>query len=610
MKHIVPGGYYSYDSTNKKIWLSYPYYRLGLENIESIRNLTRGIIYYHRKNSNTNVTCANGCITHTCPCIDSSNDKIQIVLRTPILDSLEELEPVDGVVTVETAGKVLVLPTGNASIIPCFNEYTLSNSRLTLAESPFGGFKGTPADYCPGTILVTADDVYLTDIAGQNSSKVLGAGKLKELGLLSVDTTAHTITEEFIVKNDGTGTDVQVIDACDALTGWSIYQGSGGLSINNSKLTLVGKSDPSGYFIACKTFSARDLSSCRFLKYLISSSIAGNAYWYIGSSTVGSNCARTYPAKSYFSIPANTEKTIIAAFKAPQSASSNANPASVVGTPNWSAVTTILLGVHISPYTDVSVCIDDIIACNAPPTQLEFSVPDNLSPVSIAVYTHNGTAYQLASTHSLDSTYALVAQTSANFTSLDSTKFDDVYGTGLGRVVFPKGSAGESKTGSSGTITYSTNTGTSKRIGLKINLPPSDNGRTNFNKCRIKTILYYTMDTNGVGSASYDFADSTNASYGLQNVIYPWVAILDESHDIIDFYLPTHRFKNLSFKRNESGQIYELSLYSGNGLLYHGQISYTGLTTDSDSNNIPDCLEEAVNGSITQFLKNYEMVID
>ena len=77
----------------------------------------------------------------------------------------------------------------------------------------------------------------------------------------------------------------------------------------------------------------------------------------------------------------------------------------------------------------------------------------------------------------------------------------------------------------------------------------------------------------------------------------------------IDFYLFTHRPQNLSFKRDETGTIYSLSLYPGAGSVYHGQIPFADLTRDTNSDSVPDCLEAAVNGSVTKFLANYSMVI-
>ena len=123
-------------------------------------------------------------------------------LRTPSAP-FKRIDPQGESITIETEGKVLVLPSGNPDILPLNNEYTLNSNRLTIAESPFGGLKGSGSpDYCVGTVnIIEGDGVYLHDVNGQNSSKTLSAGKLKELNLLSVDTTNHSITEEFVVAN-------------------------------------------------------------------------------------------------------------------------------------------------------------------------------------------------------------------------------------------------------------------------------------------------------------------------------------------------------------------------------------------------------------------------
>jgi hypothetical protein len=43
--------------------------------------------------------------------------------------------------------------------------------------------------------------------------------------------------------------------------------------------------------------------------------------------------------------------------------------------------------------------------------------------------------------------------------------------------------------------------------------------------------------------------------------------------------------------------------------LYHGRVTHCNPALDSDSNNIPDCLEASIEGSITKFLQSYGMVI-
>jgi len=610
MRVIVPGGFYSHNSALKKIWLDYSYYGLGVENVESIKNITRNSIIYSVKRSIPGITFSNGCITYSRECYSEDSDKLQIVLRTPIEDSLELLEATEGVITLDTSGKVIVLPTGIPEVLPLFNESTLNPNRLTIAESPFGGLKGSGSpDYAPGTLSTPTDGVYLTDITGQNSTKTLTAGKLKELGYLTVDTAEHTITQEFTVRNDGVNNPT-VIDNCNAATGWtpdSIYGGGTSITSDGEKITFSGSTISPGYMLMYKNVTAVNASQHNFLIITARASVQTRMYISVGSTL---NARSTWD-KSNVSFVPDTITTFIVPLKAPASTNANLNPSAITGTPNWSSLAFLRIGVNSTTGgVPVTLEIYDISICNGTSAYIEAQVPDNLSPTSLALYTHNGTAYQLASTHSLDGAYSQVAQTSANFTFPDGTKFDDVYGAaGAGRAVYPKGGAGETKAGSSGNITYSANEGSSKRIGLRVDLPPSDNGRTNFNKCRIKTILTYAPDAENNYSASYDFADSTNTSYGLQNMVYPWAALLNPETGIIDFYLHTHRPTSLSFKRDETGTIHKLSLYPGSGSIYHGQITFDDLTLDSDSDLIPDCLEASVNGSITQFLKNYGMVI-
>lgn len=510
-------------------------------------------------------------------------------------------------ISIDTTGKVLVLPTGNDTL-PLFNEKTLNSNRLTIAESPFGGLKGSGSpDYAVGTVSTATDGVYLTDLSGTNSTKTMSAGKLKGLGLLSVDTVNHTVTEEFIIRNDNSGTDVQVIDACDAITNFSMLAGTGTLSIENGRLKVTGTADGSGNF-QVKNVSVANLSTKNFLCVQLETSVSSVAYLKIASDSNGLK-RKVWNDVNRFPLNTSVAKQFILPIKASQGMTGSL-PSYDSGDIDLSNVIYFVFGVTgLAASQNITIYIDNITACNGTSAQVEVAAPDNLSATSLALFTHNGTSYQLASTHSLDSVYSQVSQTSANFTALDSTKFDDVYGTGLGRAVFPKGSVGETKTGSSGTIIYSGNKGTSQRIGLKVNLPPSDDGRTNFNKCRMKLVLNYATDSNGVRSTSYDFDNSSNTSYGLQNLVKPWIALYDPASNLLDFYLFTHRPKNLNFKRDESGQIYELTLFPGNGMIYHGQITHCNLTADDNANSIPNCLESSVEGSLTKFLQAYGMVI-
>jgi hypothetical protein len=543
----------------------------------------------------------------------------------------ERLEFHGDSVSLDTSGKVLVLPSGNPDILPSHNEYVLNSNRLTIAESPFGGLKGPGSpDYAPGTLYTPTDGVYLTDLSGTNSTKTLTAGKLAELEDLSVDTTNHKITEEFVIQNDSLGSDIQVIDDGSSTTGWVNADGTGVISVDTGRLKVVGNAAANGKHSI--TISKNlDLSSKAFITVEIECTNACYLMFTMKSNTyyMGWSSGTTR-----FPIAANTRTKFVLPINAP-SGSTGSNPDLRDASYSNASINQLYVGViGLGSEVANTFYVDNIQACNGTWAQVEVAVPDNLSATSLSLYTHNGTAYQLCSTHSLDGAYSQVSKTSANCTFLDGTKLDDVYGTGAGRAVFPKGSAAATVNGSTGSLTYSENRGTDKRIGLKVDLPPSDNGRTNFNKCRIKTVISYAADSAGKYSASYQFSDTTSASTGLQNLSKPWIALYDPAKTEIDFYLFTYRPKNLEFKRDESGNIHELKLYPGNGQIYHGQITHCDLTRDTDSDLIPDILGRhpyhfvtadgaayttadgayfdfslLFDGSVTKFLEAYGMVI-
>jgi hypothetical protein len=417
-------------------------------------------------------------------------------------------------ITIETEGKVLVLPSGNPDILTSHNEYTLNSNRLTIAESPFGGLKGSGSpDYCVGTVnIIEGYGVYLQDVNGQNSSKTLSAGKLKELNLLSVDTTNHSITEEFIVANTAESNNPTVIDDCDSTDGWVQNTGTvSNISVENGKLKIVGTASAAGNLAIQKNI-ALDLSTFAFLSLSLTSSNAG---WARIGLYSGGYVIYKFWENSRFSIAANTETRYNLPILSPVG-TNGSNAFSAVREFSTNTVTRIVAGIGgLTSGQAVTFYLDNITADTAKSATIEVQVPDNLSATSLSLYTHNGTAYQLCSTHSLDGAYSQISQTSANCTILDGTKLDDVYGTGAGRAVFPKSSAGTTVNGSTGSITYSENRGTDKRIGLKFNLPPSDNGRTNFNKVRAKLVINYT-DT--VGNVVPDLSGNNNTGTILANV--------------------------------------------------------------------------------------------
>jgi len=121
---------------------------------------------------------------------------------------------------------------------------------------------------------------------------------------------------------------------------------------------------------------------------------------------------------------------------------------------------------------------------------------------------------------------------------------------------------------------------------------------TGYNESTIDRVQY----TAGTHTFTYD----TDANTGLLNLIYPFISIFDPASNTADFFLATDRINALSIIVNSSNVITSLTVGVRNGLLYHGQIVYPDLTKDSNSDGIPDFLEEAMPGSITTFLKTYD----
>lgn len=476
---------------------------------------------------------------------------------------------------------------------------------LTNSESPFGGVKSSIPDFCPGTVnVVSGDEVYLTDMSGTNSTKTLGAGKLKELGLLTIDTVAHTITEEFLLGNTATSNTPSVIDACINTTGWSIVDGTGTISIENGRLKITGTSSASGYFRIQKT-NASDLSQFKFLCFSLQSTLAGNAHFtYYG---VGYSGSIGWSGSAY-SVPQNINKNFVLAISNNSGQSPLPNSVSSF---TFSNAGIIKLGlINLTPNTSITMYVGAISKDNPVTAQIEIQTNNHLADTSAQIYTHNGTTSQLYRTCKLDSTYTDVSVADANFTLANGTKISDVYGSGLGRSIFPKGSAGETKQGSleGSSIIFSNHPGADKRIGIQVDLPPSDGGRTNFNKCRIKLVIYYSGEnqtSTHIGSTTYKFSDSNNESTGLQRLMKPWIALFDPSKNIIDVFRFTHIPKAIEYKKDGTGQIYEIIVSTVNGMLYHSQHIHYDMNKDSDSNYIPNFLEASIDGSITKLLQSY-----
>ena len=137
-------------------------------------------------------------------------------------------------------------------------------------------------------------------------------------------------------------------------------------------------------------------------------------------------------------------------------------------------------------------------------------------------------------------------------------------------------------------------------------------------------------------AGTYTFTNDFETELGILNLNKNWIALYNSASNIINFFLFTHKPKKLQYVVSDivghinfqtaDGEIFTTSdgndflvmgldayitsliLYPGNGLIYHGQITYNDLTRDSNSDLIPDFLDSSVLGSLSKFLQPYTTV--
>jgi hypothetical protein len=108
-------------------------------------------------------------------------------------------------------------------------------------------------------------------------------------------------------------------------------------------------------------------------------------------------------------------------------------------------------------------------------------------------------------------------------------------------------------------------------------------------------------------AGTYTFTNDYDGDLGILNLNKNLIVCYDSSSNEVDFYLFTYKPTQLKYTVDGSGTITQLILYPGNGLIYHGQITFSDLTRDSNSDLIPDFLDSSV-GSLSKFLQSYATV--
>jgi len=109
-------------------------------------------------------------------------------------------------------------------------------------------------------------------------------------------------------------------------------------------------------------------------------------------------------------------------------------------------------------------------------------------------------------------------------------------------------------------------------------------------------------------AGTYTFTNDYETELGLLNLNKNWIALHDSTGATVDFFLFTYKPTSLKYTVDAAGAITQLVLYPGNGMVYHGQIHFSDLTKDTNSDFIPDFLDTSVLGSLTKFLQSYSTV--
>lgn len=119
--------------------------------------------------------------------------------------ALKRLRVTGESISINTSGKILIVPTADPDKQIGRNEYTLDTARN--GTTPWRGAKrfSDPPDNLPGTlrILETDSSFYLLPTSESNKSKTLHAGYLKSVSATTLTTASHTLENVFMLKNEG-----------------------------------------------------------------------------------------------------------------------------------------------------------------------------------------------------------------------------------------------------------------------------------------------------------------------------------------------------------------------------------------------------------------------
>jgi len=523
----------------------------------------------------------------------------------------------------------LVVPTSKDTALPLNNEYVLDSRRTSDDYKGFSKYGG-PYDYGVGTTLINSGDgCILRDPSGGHPTTTLPAGIVREYCNWVHNKIGRKYSYEFILENTNEKNSATVLNACESTTDIVWHAGSGTIAIDTtdkvegtgSISTIDGVTDVAGNILyKYDPATVIDMSGSDFLTFAVKSDKATSAKVVIQDTT------GNYKKWTNFSVLSDVWTRFVLPIKAPMGTTGQL-PDDVLGTLDLANIDFVSIGVGgLTSNETCNVKVDDICLDTGKWCRVETMVPDELlgnsnvpdeySAGKYNIYTHDGTSYVRTGNTDADSIGGIVDSQDMFYldgiTSQDINGFSDgskAGGLSLYKKDIQSNSIGLATSTSvfrtdpdaPSNVTLSNNNGTKYRTAIAVELPPSDNGRTEINKTKLKMEVYYDADANGImGAATHEFTlDETDVSTSLKMMHKPWVALLDEENRFVDYLIFKQKPTALSYTTDDDGHIVRLDI--DGEVIHQDKIYYSNILKDSDADAIPNSLTGGIN-EITKYM--------
>lgn len=274
------------------------------------------------------------------------------------------------------------------------------------------------------------------------------------------------------------------------------------------------------------------------------------------------------------------------------------------GSPNWNNIVRVRIYQLSSRGVQGTWYVDQGGICCGNWVKAEVWTPDVLKEgdqASIKLYSWNGSGYSYFT--GWDAETASDAESMYNYVNLyfmDGTQASDIWDDSPFCITM-YGKAERTQTpswsrGNGGSITYSSRYGCKYRVGFAVKMPPDDGQDSSthgISQCKLKMEVYYADD----GKVTYQFENSLNQYYGLQNLNQPCLILFDTGDKITDFIIlpniyPAKELTGLEILADHDEKIHQIKLtYASPERLKFGRNHVT--TSDLDGDGIPDNIQDA-----------------